>query len=118
MTVFWTLVLGSLLGALPLILIGVVGAVLSHTRLQQIAAKAARLASLGFGLIAAQAFLRAIIQAYLLSEQAGGARPVSIASGLTILGVVTSIMLWTALVLLLCSALADRKPAESPRGAN
>lgn len=112
-----TLILSSLLASLPLLLIGAVGAVLSHTRLKQTSAKAGRFATLGFGLIAAQALLGSIMRAYFLGLRDDGTHPVPIANGFTLIGLVTSIMLWVALILLLLAVLADRKVPESVRGA-
>ena len=112
------LIASALISSSPILVIGVVGAVLSHIRLRQTHARARLLAVSGFGLLAAQALLGAGVRAYLdMMVISGSMLPVAVGNHRTITGVVSYLLLAASLILLLLAVLADRDSSGTSRGA-
>ncbi len=112
------LIASALIASLPTLMIGVVGAVLSHIRLRQTYAKARRLAISGFSLLAVQALLGAGVRVYLdMMVTSGSMLPVAFGNYLTTTGLVSYLLLAASLILLLLAVLADRDSSGPSRGA-
>jgi hypothetical protein len=107
----------ALLTSLPIVAIGVVGVVLSRSRLGQSQARARRLATAGFSLTALQALVGPTIRTYAAIQHVEINDQLAFARILTITNAAGYVLLLASLVLLLLAVLADREPTGSSRGA-
>lgn len=107
----------ALLASLPILAIAVVGVVVSRMKLRQSHAKAKRLATAGFSLMALQAVVGASIPAYVGMSVAGTGDRLAMANVVTFSGMAAHLLLLASMILLLLAVLADRKTPESSSGA-
>lgn len=107
----------ALIASLPILVIAVVGAVLSRSRIPQAHAKARRLATIGFSLLGLHALVGAAMRAYVDTRFIDTGDRVAMANALSLTGVVTYLLLAASLVLLLLAVLADRNSSGPSRGA-
>jgi hypothetical protein len=98
----------ALIASLPTVVIAVVGVVLSRSKLPQAHAKARRLATVGFSLLALQALVGASMRTYVPYLAVESGDRLAMTNYLTLIGVVTSLLLWASLILLLLAVFADR----------
>jgi magnesium-transporting ATPase (P-type) len=107
----------ALITSLPIIVIAVVGVVLSRNKLPQAHARARRLATVGFSLLALQALVGTTMRMYVSYLAVESGDRLAMANYLTLVGVVASLLLWASLILLLLAVFADRNASGSSPAA-
>jgi hypothetical protein len=117
----------AILPSLLFVIAAVWGAVLCHSRLRRSHAKAGRFATVGFSLMALQVLAVQTVPTYFtvtdalrnraLTEATRTNYPESLASYMSVVGLVSMVLFLASLIVLVFAVLADRTSPTSSRGA-
>jgi hypothetical protein len=103
--VFFT---SALVTQLPMLLIAVIGVVLARSKLRQSYAKARRLATVGFGLMALHVLVASALRTYVDVVTTRSGDRLALVNFFTYVNMVAYLLLVASLVLLLLAVFADR----------